>query len=46
MKKLGILINQDDREEGRLDPAYPHLAFSYYRSGYIRLAGVGRKHRK
>ncbi|MBU2490439.1 MAG: hypothetical protein KKA60_13710 [Proteobacteria bacterium] len=46
MKKLGILINSNERDGEQSAPSYPLLAFSYYRSGYIRLAGMERKPRK
>ncbi|MEW5733265.1 MAG: hypothetical protein AB1921_00325 [Thermodesulfobacteriota bacterium] len=40
MRKLGIRIEHDAREhEDIISPSYPLLAFSYYRSGFIRLAG-------
>ena len=47
MKRLGIRIEENDKErEDILSPAYPLLAFSYYRSGFIRLAPLKLPRRK
>ncbi len=41
MKNLGIRVTrQTGPEDGAFTPSYPLLAFSYYRSGFIRLAGI------
>ncbi|SHK28602.1 hypothetical protein SAMN02745216_03216 [Desulfatibacillum alkenivorans DSM 16219] len=41
MKKLGILVNQVERDELRIkSDVRPLVAFSYARSGLIRLAGL------
>ncbi len=40
MGNLGIAVKDDTRRnEDNISLAYPLLAFSYYRSGFIRLAG-------
>jgi len=46
MGKLGIAIGNDSRQNESLGLSYPLLAFSYYRSGFIRLAGKKFKIRK
>jgi len=40
LNRLGIRIERDCREnEDVISPDYPLIAFSYYRSGFIRLSG-------
>ncbi|MDI6796999.1 MAG: hypothetical protein QMD09_08640 [Desulfatibacillaceae bacterium] len=47
MKRLGIRIEENNKErEDILSPTYPLLAFSYYRSGFIRLAPLKLPRRK
>ncbi|MBI5844672.1 MAG: hypothetical protein HZB23_08395 [Deltaproteobacteria bacterium] len=46
MGKLGIAIKNDTRQNENLALSYPLLAFSYSRSGFIRLAGKKFKIRK
>ena len=44
MNSLGISIVHDGRDrEDDLSPSYPLLAFAYYRSGFLRLAGSRRR---
>ncbi len=47
MTRLGIRIEENNKErEDILSPSYPLLAFSYYRSGFIRLAPLKLPRRK
>ncbi len=47
MKKLGIRIENTAKESKDIFPSdFPLLAFSYYRSGYIRLAAPKARNRK
>ncbi len=44
MKKLGIRTETNARQDNdHLSPTYPLIAFCYYRSGFIRLAGKNRE---